>query len=228
MRSLVLFIRRWILRLLFLAALVAIGWYFVLPRIRPPLHQGERYGIDVSHLQGEIDWEAVAGDNITFAYIKATEGEDFSDPQFMVNWRLTGSAGLDRGAYHFFTACTSGATQAQNFLRVAPPEAGVLPPAVSLELTGNCVNPPPASTVANELDVFLRLIEEAWDQPPLVNLMDDWELQFPTSERLAHPMWRRSVPFRPSEEWQIWQLPPYVTVDGIDGRVDLNVMAVVK
>ncbi len=224
-RSLFLFCRRLLLRLIFLAAFLAVCWYFVLPRIRPPLHEGERYGIDVSHHQGEIDWEAVAGDNITFVYIKATEGEDFTDPQFGRNWRLAGAAGLDRGSYHFFTACTSGATQAQNFLRVAPPQAGVLPPAVDLELAGNCINHPSASVVANELDVFLRLIEEAWTQPPLVYMSDEWDELFPTSDRLHHQIWQLNYPFRPSEEWLIWQLPPYITVDGIDGRVDLDVMA---
>lgn len=213
-------------RLLLLAAFAAVVWYFVVPRIRPPLHEGERYGIDVSHHQGEIDWEAVAGDNITFVYIKASEGGDFVDPQFRTNWREAGAAGIDRGAYHFFTACTQGADQAANFLRIAPPAPGVLPPAVDLEMAGQCSNPPAVGTVANELDIFLRLVEEAWGRPPLVYLMDDWEQLFPTAKRLDHPMWRRSIPFRPSEEWQVWQLPPYVTVDGIQGRVDLNVMSV--
>ncbi len=212
-------------RLLLLAAFLAIVWYFVVPRIRPPLHEGEHYGIDVSHHQGEIDWEAVAGDNITFAYIKATEGGDFVDPQFGTNWRKAGAAGINRGAYHFFSACTPGAEQAANFLRIAPPAPGVLPPAIDLEMVSQCTNPPAVATVANELDVFLRLIEEAWGRPPLVYLLDDWEDQFPTADRLNHPMWRRSIPFRPSEEWQVWQLPPYVTVDGIKGRVDLDVMS---
>ncbi len=34
-------------------------------------------GIDVSHHQGTVDWEAVASAGISFAYVKATEGSDF-------------------------------------------------------------------------------------------------------------------------------------------------------
>ena len=31
------------------------------------------HGVDVSHYQGEIDWNVLAAQNIQFAYIKATE-----------------------------------------------------------------------------------------------------------------------------------------------------------
>ena len=30
-------------------------------------------GVDASHYQGQMDWETIAGQNITFAFIKATE-----------------------------------------------------------------------------------------------------------------------------------------------------------
>ncbi len=43
-------------------------------------------GIDVSHHQGAIDWQAVASAGIDFAYAKATEGSQFVDGQFASNW----------------------------------------------------------------------------------------------------------------------------------------------
>ena len=39
-------------------------------------------GIDVSHHQGAIDWQAVARDGVQFAYLKATEGTTFTDPAY--------------------------------------------------------------------------------------------------------------------------------------------------
>lgn len=51
------------------------------------------YGIDVSAHQDTVDWEAVAGDKIEFAYIKATEGGDFVDDRFRENWVGAASAG---------------------------------------------------------------------------------------------------------------------------------------
>jgi hypothetical protein len=73
-------------------------------------------GVDVSNHQGEIDWSALAGSNVAFAYIKATEGGDFRDRRFQLNWDGAKRAGLARGAYHFFTQCRSGAEQARNFI----------------------------------------------------------------------------------------------------------------
>ena len=43
-------------------------------------------GVDVSHYQGEIDWSRLAGEDISFAYIKATEGSGHKDEMFDRNW----------------------------------------------------------------------------------------------------------------------------------------------
>ena len=45
-------------------------------------------GIDVSHHQGDINWQLVSADGKTFAYVKATEGFSGSgsiDPKFISN-----------------------------------------------------------------------------------------------------------------------------------------------
>src|SRR5687767_5289040 len=76
-------------------------WWF--PHHRPDLRTGERYGVDVSNHQGAIDWEAVAADGIDVAYLKATEGGDHVDRRFAASWDAARAAGLDVGAYHFFT-----------------------------------------------------------------------------------------------------------------------------
>ena len=101
------------------------------PDWRPALAGTERYGVDVSAHQGEIDWQRVASDGIEFTYVKATEGQDWVDEQFTTNWEGAAAARIDRGAYHFFTLCAPGADQARNFLRVAPPDVAALPPAIT-------------------------------------------------------------------------------------------------
>jgi lysozyme len=50
-------------------------------------------GVDVSNHQGEIDWPALAGSKVAFAYIKATEGGDFRDKRFQLNWEGAKGAG---------------------------------------------------------------------------------------------------------------------------------------
>jgi hypothetical protein len=120
----------------------AAGWFFWLPAFRPALRAGEAYGIDVSAYQGRIDWRRVAGQQVSFAYIKASEGGDFVDRRFAANWSGARRAGVPHGAYHFFSLCTPGLAQARNFLRVVPAQPGELAPALDLELSGNCSRRP--------------------------------------------------------------------------------------
>jgi len=73
-------------------------------------------GIDVSHWQGAINWNSVRAAGIEFAWIKATEGTSYRDPQFNNNFPNSYYAGVIRGAYHFARpGASSGAVQANFF-----------------------------------------------------------------------------------------------------------------
>ncbi len=50
-------------------------------------------GVDLSHYQGEVDWERLSQEPITFAYIKATEGSSHVDSRFAQNWEGAGGDG---------------------------------------------------------------------------------------------------------------------------------------
>lgn len=68
-----------------------------------------RIGIDVSEHQREIDWHAVAGDGIEFAFIRLgnrgyTEGDIYLDKRFEVNITGAREAGIARGVYFFSQA----------------------------------------------------------------------------------------------------------------------------
>jgi lysozyme len=211
-----------------LVAVVALGagaWLVWLPSHRPSLEAGERYGVDVSNHQGQIDWDRVAGDAIEFAYVKASEGGDFVDQRFRENWRGAAAAGLDRGAYHFFTLCRPGAEQARNFLRTVPSDPDALPPAVDLELAGNCSERPDPASVRHELDTFLDHVESATGQRAVLYVGDDFEGRYPVRDELDRPLWHRRLMLRPDvDSWWIWQVQGHASVDGIQGDVDLNVM----
>jgi lysozyme len=201
------------------------GWYGWLPGYRPSLHAGERYGVDVSNHQGEIDWARVAGDDIEFAYVKATEGGDFVDEWFQRNWGGAAAVGLDRGAYHFFTLCRPGAEQAENFLSTLPSDPDALPPAVDLELAGNCSERPDRAWIERELGAFLEQVENATGQTVVLYVGDDFEGRYHIRDELDRPVWHRRLLIRPNVAgWWIWQVQGNASVDGIDGGTDLNVM----
>jgi lysozyme len=205
-----------------LLAGVAGGGYLYLSHWRPDLEAGERYGLDVSNHQGTIDWKAVAGDGISFAYLKATEGQDWVDQQFAANWRGAGDAGIKRGAYHFFSLCSPGAKQADHFLATVPPDPDALAPALDLETAGNCATRPTKEAVAKEVRDFVDTVEAAWGKPIVMYVGDDWlEVYSNVDDR---QQWYRHLIFRPDGDWHIWQLHNFAEVNGVETRVDLNIM----
>jgi lysozyme len=205
-----------------LVLLGAGGWYHWLPEQRPDLADGERYGIDVSHHQGDIDWEPVAGDGIEFAYLKATEGGDHVDRAFEASWVEAGEVGIDRGAYHFFTLCTPGAAQAEHFLATVP-DGGELPPALDLELAGNCSERPPSALVRAEVDAFVARVEEATGDEVLLYVGQDFADRYGSRSTYDGPRWIQRFWQRPSEDWAVWQVTYFAHVEGIEGLVDLDI-----
>lgn len=221
--------RRWpsslLAALVSLAVAAAVIWFLWFPHYRPSLREGERYGVDVSHHQGEIDWERVAADDISFAYIKATEGGDHVDRRFDANWEGAKTAGLDRGAYHFFTLCIPGRVQGEHFVDVVRDDPDALPPAVDLELAGNCAARPSMASVRRHLDDFLAVVEPAMSQRAVLYIGDDFEHEYPFRAALDRPLWHRRIFWRADVEgWSIWQFTGWGHVDGIGGHVDVNAM----
>lgn len=58
-------------------------------------------GIDVASYQGNPDWDAVRGGGYAFAFTKATEGVDYTNPTFNWNWSEIRRVGMARGCYHY-------------------------------------------------------------------------------------------------------------------------------
>lgn len=184
-------------------------------------------GIDVSHHQGMIDWNALPDQSVDFAYIKATEGGDFVDPNFITNWHAAKQAGVPRGAYHFFTLCRSGKEQAANVVATVPVERGALPLAVDLEFLGNCSSRPAITDVKSELTDFLAVVEPHYRQHAVLYLTEEFDEAFAISEAFDRPLWLRSLVIKPgfgARPWTIWQVSNFRQLNGIEGRVDWNVI----
>jgi lysozyme len=206
-----------------LGALIALGATSAALGKTPDHRRYPLRGIDVSHYQGAIDWAAVAGDHVSFAYVKATEGVEGRDADFARNWRGARQAGVSVGAYHYFIFHRSARAQARNFLAAAPRRSSALPPAVDLE-------PPQgggrltSAEVRRELTAFLAIVEARYRQHAVLYVTP----RFFATYRDAlpkRPMWRRSIQSRPAPDgsWMFWQYLSRGRVSGIRTLVDLNV-----
>ncbi len=181
-------------------------------------------GIDVSHWQGAIDWDAVAADGVEFAFIKATEGGDYVDPRFAANWSGAQRAGVVRGAYHFFRPQTDAVAQAEHFLRTVQLAPGDLPPVLDVEVTDGRS----AATIAAGVRTWLQEVERATGRRPILYTRASfWTAQMGSGFG-GYPLWVAhygvSSPNIPAEwsGWTFWQHSDAGRVDGISGDVDLN------
>lgn len=184
-------------------------------------------GIDASHHQGQIDWERVRRDGVAFAYLKATEGSSFTDPRFVAHARAARRSGLRVGGYHYFTLCSPGGPQAEHFADVlASAGRPSLPPAIDLELLGNCADPPARESLLEEVRTFVETVEDRTGQRMVVYAYPELETRYRIASALERRQWvRRIGDTPPAGDWWLWQRDDRATVDGISGPVDLNVMA---
>jgi len=94
-------------------------------------------GMDVSSHQGAVNWTAAHNNGARFAYVKATEGTTYQNPEFAQQYNGSFKVGMIRGAYHFcLPDRSSGATQANFFVSHGggwSNDGKTLPPAADLE-----------------------------------------------------------------------------------------------
>jgi lysozyme len=189
------------------------------------------HGIDVSKYQGVIDWNAVAGSGVKFAWIKATEGGDHLDERFQANWQGAKLAGVPHGAYHFMYWCRKPSEEATWFEENVPVEADALPPVLDVEPTPDsrtCRRRlEPGQTVA-DMKVVLDEMERHFGKRPIIYTNLEFYNAILAGGALAdYPIWVRSTKHNPAmrysdRDWQFWQYQANGAVPGIDGEVDRN------
>lgn len=62
-------------------------------------------GFDLSHHNGVVNWTKISEQNLSFVFIKSTDGNNFIDPLYSYNWKKSQIFKLKRGAYHYFHPC---------------------------------------------------------------------------------------------------------------------------
>ncbi len=187
-------------------------------------------GVDVSKYQGDVDWQAVAGSGMRFAWIKATEGGDYLDEKFRQNWELSRAAGITRGAYHFVYWCRSAQQQAAWFVANVPNDPSALPPVLDVEWnpqSRSCPRKLPRAEALADMRIILEGMERAYGKRPVIYTSVDFHRDVLEGEMQDYPIWVRSVKYHPSvkygdRRWHFWQHTATGQIPGIRGYVDRN------
>lgn len=193
--------------------------------------QYKTHGIDVSKWQQRVDWARVkkmkVGDiQIRFAFIKATEGSWYVDPQFERNWENAKRNGIIRGAYHFFLPNVSPKDQASRFIRTVRLKSGDLPPVVDVEETRGMSK----GQIQRNTKAFLDLIEKHYKVKPILYTNRDFYKQYFSGldEFKGYRFWIAhyhvsDFDMPGDEDWHFWQHSDRGNINGINEAVDFNV-----
>jgi len=184
----------------------------------------EVHGIDVSHYQAQINWDTISQQNISFAFVKATEGATHVDTLFSHNWTEMDRVGLKRGAYHFFRPQTSPVAQAQNFIEQVKMNDGDLPPVLDVEVRDDISK----RRLIDAVRTWLIIVETRYDVKPILYTNIKFYNRYLAGHFNEYPIWiARYNTIEPrlacGREWDFWQYGNKGLIEGIDGFVDFNV-----
>jgi GH25 family lysozyme M1 (1,4-beta-N-acetylmuramidase) len=211
-------------------------------------------GVDVSRLEGRIDWRRAADSGIDFAIVEASRGSGNDctvrpkrcggDPFYAANYARARAAGIRVGAYH--RAFVNGATRRQ-VVADAEAEADLFAARVGQLNRGDLlpsldVEPPYDGVSASGL----RLWVQTWlDQvggrlgvkPMIYTSASGWQGTGDTNRfaRAGHPLWVAHwgvhSPSLPAGDWggrgwAVWQFTNDRRVPGIKGLPDADRLGV--
>lgn len=187
------------------------------------------HGIDISHYQGNINWNALAEATIdeypiTFIMMKGTEGTELTDKHFAINFQQAGIGRYVRGVYHYLTPrAGSGKVQARHYLSQVKLQAGDLPPILDIESIGKLSK----EELRTEALAWLDACEKAYGQPPIIYTYYKFKEEYlDGTEFDKYPYWiaHYYVPDMVyNGPWKFWQHTDCGHVKGINGAVDLNI-----
>lgn len=189
------------------------------------------HGIDISRYQTDIDWRRARNSGVAFAYIKATEGGDHTDPMFGTHRKGARRAGVRYGAYHYFYFCRPAAQQARWFIQNVPNDPDALPHVLDMEWnhrSKTCRERPDGRKVRAEARKFLDILERHYGKRPIIYTTVDFYRDTGIGRLGGTQFWLRSVAGHPKEtypgqHWLFWQYTGTGVVPGIEGPVDINV-----
>jgi lysozyme len=184
-------------------------------------------GVDVSAWQTGIDWTQSVSSNLKFAFIKASEGTDYTNPDFETDWPNAKKAGLTRGAYHYFDPTADGEAQADYYLSIVKTfESGDLPPMLDLEEQDGV----DTGTLVSRVKVWLERVEKVAGKTPIIYVDPSFWTQ------LGNPAGFEQYPLfiadydvecpdvpAPWTTWIFWQKTQTGDAAGVGSDVDMDV-----
>jgi lysozyme len=188
------------------------------------------HGIDVSRYQEKINWKEISGFKsgkdsvgITFAFVKATEGQSLLDRYFFYNWEETKKHNIIRGAYHYYKPNVNSTVQAANFIKHVKLRTGDLPPVLDIEEVGKHGSANMKKGIKN----WLKIIEKHYGVKPIIYTnVNFFKKHLSGKEFNGYHFWiahyTKTTP-KVDKNWLFWQYSDKGVIKNIRSKVALNV-----
>lgn len=192
-------------------------------------------GIDVSKFQGWVDWNAVAADGVSFAFIRVGNrgygsGELVEDTSFHQNMKGANAAGIKTGVYFFSQAVTveEGIEEANFVLQRIAPYQVDCPIVIDVEMVVG--DEGRADTLSAEertavVKAFCDTVANAGYKPMIYLNLEVAALHLNMAELEAYDKWLAyyNTDFYYPYEYKVWQYNENGTVAGLRDVVDVNI-----
>lgn len=191
-------------------------------------------GIDVSGHHGVINWNQLKEDGIQFAIIRLGYGEDLAeqdDSQAIRNIEECERLGIPYGVYLYSYAMTTAdvASEVAHAVRVIGdhnPTLGVFIDMEDADGYKKRHGMPSADTLSNICADFIAQMEQRGYHAGIY-ASTNWHEDILNSDRLSTvtrwvAQWADTCTY--SRDYSIWQFTSTGVVQGIDGRVDLDIL----
>ncbi|PEI32110.1 GH25 family lysozyme [Bacillus pseudomycoides] len=188
------------------------------------------FGIDVSHHEGNIDWNEVKNDpnQVNFMIAKVTEGSEqgtnFVDPTFQYNINGANSVGILTGAYHFFRAISVNDARQEAAFFIKNLQSVTLTAPVFVDVEVNDANLDP-DTLTDAVNAFLTELKNAgYTNTGVYSNLYFFRNSLNVSRLQDTLLWvARYNPRGAGMECDIWQYTDTGSVQGINSNVDCNI-----
>lgn len=184
------------------------------------INVNHRQGIDVSHYQYTIDWERLAqNENISYAYIKATEGNALLDDYYRQNIEGAHRVGISVGSYHFYRPNVNWREQFEFMKRIVRIEEQDLVPLIDIEKFGG------GSRFVSDLREFVLAVERHYGRKPLLYTYQNFynkhlRGQFPDYPWMIACYSDNQPVLSDGQPYIMWQYSCKGRLSGIRGDVD--------
>lgn len=192
-----------------------------------------KFGIDVSHYQGNINWAKVKASGKEFVIMKVSQGTGLKDSKFEEYYKGAKEAGLPVGVYIYNKVTTISNAEAEANFAVKCLKGKTLELGVWLDLEDATMRNLGKTALTTLITKEADIIRKAGFEVNIYCNKDWYNNVLDSSKLKAYKFWIARYPSADNgtllaslktDYMDIWQYSSKGKVDGINGNVDLNIM----